>query len=58
MEQYTREQLETAKRTYSAIAKAPKDLRTFAQALAEAFIAGMTAQEQITANAQRSQAGT
>lgn len=58
MEQYTQEQIETAQRTYRAIAKAPKDKRTFAQVLAEAFIAGMTAQEQITANAQRSHVGT
>ena len=49
--------METAKRTYGAIAKAPKDKRTFAQALAEAFIAGMIMQEQISANAQRSQSG-
>ena len=57
MEKYTQEQMETAKRTYGAIAKAPKDKRTFAQALAEAFIAGMIMQEQISANAQRSQSG-
>ena len=54
MMRYTAEQTETAKRTYSAIAAVPVNKRTFAEALAEAFMSGMETQEQIHANAQQS----
>lgn len=53
MARYTADQTEMVKRTYKAIAAAPTNKRTFAEALAEAFMNGMETQEQIHANIQR-----